>query len=323
MQALALVAALSLAHPLALRPVSQQEAAPEPIALEVPGASQAPAAPDTLFPGATEDLALSWGADSEGLVLLDVVLAYGAVTQQRLSIDKDTQAMLSATSSQLDRPVVVPRAQVQGFFEALLRSSGCALTIDHAAEPRLIGVHSLYQSSSRNTLRSRAMSVEQGDLDLLRRHPAMLFSTQVHVPHLDARQLTNSIRTLIVDANTQQVLPLGSESAVHVLGFGPMVADMVQGFEQLDAFAAASIEPMVHELFRLEHANAEAIAGLVSSALAAADGVGPRQVAKGATAPQPRQAVSFDNRLNALLVTCSESAIDDARAIVRLLDVKE
>ncbi|MFT7074523.1 MAG: hypothetical protein ACJA0P_000523 [Planctomycetota bacterium] len=290
------------------------------VALDVPS----PVTLDGLFAPATEGLALAWPEDSEGITVLDVVSAYGLATGQRLAINQETRQLLGQTRAPLDRATSVPAPAVQGFVEALLRSSNCLLTIDRSSEPRLIGVHSLL-TQGRNGIRARAMSIDSARSDVLRGHPAVLFSTVVNLPNVDVRQMVNALRTLITDANTSQMLPAGSTNSIILIGFGPMVADRV---EELRAVDAASVKPDVtvsHELVRLQNADAANIAPLVEHALTTSREL-RRPGSNGQQGPQQQRAIHVsvlaNSRLNGLLVTCRSEDLDEARAVIAQLDVK-
>lgn len=320
MNALALAGLLVPAAP-ALAPVDPGTNAPADTDAHV--AISVALTEDGLFPAATEDLALAWPDGSEGLTLLDVVHAYGAVTGQRLAMRADTINTLRSTRAPIDRPTSVPATEVQGFVEAMLRAEDVMITIDRAAEPRLIGVHSL-QTAYRNGIRSRAQAVDSDDVELMRRHPAMLFQTVVDLPNVDVRQMSNSMRTLIVDANTQQMLPAGNEHSMVVIGYGPMVADMVEQLRAIDAASAEAKVSVAHALIRLENADAATAAPIVEAALTTSRELRARPVYGGHPQQRPPVLLSViaDARLNALLVTCRSEDMDEAREVVAQIDAK-
>lgn len=278
---------------------------------------------DGLFPAAIEDLALAWPDGSEGLTLLDVVHAYGAVTGQRLAMPADTINALRSTKAPIDRPTSVPASEVQGFVEAMLRSEDVVLTIDRSTEPRLVGVHSL-QTHRRNGIRGRALAIDSGDLDTMRKHPALLFTTVVHLPNTDVRQVSNSMRTLIVDANTEQMLPAGNSNSMVVVGFGPKLADRVEQLRSIDAASAEAQVSVSHDLIRLENATATDVAPTVEAALSTARQLRMHGASGQQQGPHPPRLLSVlpDPRLNALLVTCRSEDMDEARAVIARIDGK-
>jgi len=300
-----------------IAPIQEDDA---PVALDVPLAMTT----DGLFAPATEALALAWPVESEGVTVLDVARAYGLATGQRLAIDQQTRQVLGQTPAPLDRATSVPAAEVQGFVEALLRSSSCVMTIDRSSEPRLIGIHSL-MTQGRNGIRTRAISVDSARIDVLRRHPAVLFSTVVDLPNVDVRQMANSLRTMITDTSTSQMLPAGSTNSMIIIGFGPTVADRIEELRAIDAASEMAKVRVSHQLVRLQNAEAADIAPLVENALTTSRELRtPRSY--GQQGPPQQRAVQVsvlaDSRLNGLLVTCRSEDLEEARAVIAQLDVK-
>jgi type II secretory pathway component GspD/PulD (secretin) len=301
--------------------------------VNVPSAGQAvkkaAPAPD-MFPAATGDLALDWPSDGAPPSLLEVAMKYGQLTGQLVLTEPQHRDLLNAARLPLDRPTTVPAAEVQSFFESLLSTSDFVLMIAREEEPRLVRIQSL-QTASRNNIRASARVVPANDLALLRRHSAMLFTTVVDLPNTDVRQLSNSLRTMITDANTMQLLPAGNSTTLVITGFGPYVADMVEQVQLIDAHSVVPKVPKVtitHEFIRLRHAIAADTAALVERALVSAreqrSGIVAAAPAAGVSGPMPRPAPSVvaDVRLNALLVTCPDEELADARRVIALLDVQ-
>lgn len=280
------------------------------------------AAADELFAPATEDLVISWSDGSSGLTLLNVMTAYGSVTGQRLAISEETREILGALPAPVDRATVVPAAEVQGFVEAMLRASYCVLTVDRTAEPRLVGVHSL-EARSRSGIRARAVLVTSDQIERMRAHPAVLFTTALDLPHLEVRQIANSMRTLIVDANTTQMLPAGNHTSMILVGFGPEIANRIEQLRAVDRASANARASVAHEFISLANADAAQIASIVEVALNGSQSMG--EFARGSNPAQPMgearvQAVA---RLNGLLITCRGADMAEAKRIVALLDVEK
>ena len=128
--------------------------------------------------------------------MLDVVLRYGVLTDQTITIDPDTRQLLRNERIPIQRSIQVPAPAIQGFVEALLAASDYVLTIERDTAPRLVQVHSL-QTPTRNVIRSKALYIDAPDLAMLREHPAVLFAVRVQLPSTDARMFANSMRTVI------------------------------------------------------------------------------------------------------------------------------
>jgi len=280
-----------------------------------------------LFPVATGDLVLEWPADGTAPKLHEVVDRYGQLTGQLMVTTQETRTLLQNARLPLDRPTTVPAADVQSFFESVLIASDFVLTIERAEAPRLVQLHSLL-TASRNNIRAKAQQVPAKEIELLRRHPAMLFTTVVDLPNLDVRQVSNSLRTMITDANTMQMLPAGNLTSMVLTGFGPQVADLIEHLHLIDAHSVAPKVTITHEVIRLQYAVAADTAPLVERALVSAReqrsgivvGDGPQGQAL--AMPRPAPSVVADVRLNALLITCPTAELADARRVIALLDVK-
>ena len=281
---------------------------------------------DSLFPSATEDLAIAWPADGEKPTMLDVIVQYGRLTGQRISYQSDTESMLRTIRVPLDRPTTVPASEIQGFIESLMISSDFVMTIQRAADPRIVGVYSL-QTAQRNMIRTRALPVKSNDVEMLRSHPAMLFTTAVDLPNTDVRQVSNSMRTMITDANTQQMIPAGNSNTMVITGYGPQVAAMIEQLELIDKSSKRKSPVGVsisHEVIRLEHGNAVELAPIVEEALATAQNIRSaaamgQGMAQGPNSTKVR--VLAVQRLNALVITCTFDQVAEAQMLVSKLDV--
>jgi hypothetical protein len=144
------------------------------------------------------------------------------------------------------------------------------------------------------------------------------------------RQISNSMRTMITDANTMQMLPAGNSTSMVLTGFGPYLAGMVEHLRLIDACSVLpkhSQPTITHEVIALQYAVAADTAALVERALTSAreqrSGISaPVSQAGNAPMPRPAPSVIADVRLNALLVTCPADELAEARRIIALLDVK-
>lgn len=283
-----------------------------------------------LFPPATGDLVLERATDGTPMSLFDVVQRYGRLTGQLVITSAQARDLLEDSPVPFDEPLTIPAAEVQSACEALLIASDFALVILRTEAPRMVRIEAL-QTVARATFRQHARTVPARDTELMRRHPALLFTTVVDLPNVDVRQLANSLRTMITDGSTMQILPAGGSDCVVLTAFGPMLADWVDYLRMIEASAAAPRAAISHELVRLRHAIAVDTANLVERALLNAreqrSGIalgGPQPVGgqAGMHAARPAPGVVADLRLNALLVTGSAEEIAEARRVIALLDVE-
>lgn len=323
----AFAAALALAA-LPFAAAAQSVQVPKDVAsLAAHGALTQPARPvDTLFPVATEDLVITWGADGVAPSMLELLGEYGRITGQQVLFDEENRAALGALRVPVDRPTQVPAAHVQNVLEALLVASGCVLTIERADAPRLVQVITM-RSVARQLVRGRAQNYPSDRTDLFRAHPAMLFTTVIDVPNSDARVVVNSLRTLITDTTTMNLIPAGNASSIIATGHGPALADLVDQLRQVDQASARTTAPAVEfELVRLQFAVAAELAPIATQALSLARDQRAALIAQQQNpgAPQPSRGASLvaDPRTNSLLVSGTAAEVAEAKRVIALLDVK-
>lgn len=153
---------------------------------------------------------------------------YARVTNTNLMISSSMEPTLQRMGIPIDGPLDIRPEDVHSVVESLLVHEDIVLTLKRAREPRLVGVHGL-QTAARTNLRSDALWVSSDDLEEWESHPAFLISTVVHLENLDTRHLTNSIRAMLTDANTQQIIPVGSTHSLMLTGF----ANELHGFVEI------------------------------------------------------------------------------------------
>ena len=165
---------------------------------------------------------------------MDLALTeFGRVSGFHVIHNQETERMLEQTRVRLSRPMQVPPAVVYSVTENILKRNDYALTAVHHREPRILWVTAL-NSGQRRGLRSTATAVPEAHLHQWADHPAFLISTVAHLPNTDVRALANSLRTLLTDVNTQQIVPLGSSNMLLIMGFGADVHALVQTLTAAD-----------------------------------------------------------------------------------------
>lgn len=299
-------------------------AAPSPLA-PAPAAAQEASATlsqedlERLFPGAKAGMVLE--VDEEGLssTYADLVRRYGELTGQVITYDADTETLLRNGRVRLDRTLEVAAKDVPTAIESFLVRDGWVLTAAHAGDTKILHVASM-MGQYRSLARAGALFIEPEDLPFAEQHPATLFSVAIQLDHLDPRQLANSLRTLIVDANTQQILPAGNSKGLILVGFGDKVAGLARSLRMLDAAAAGSAEERtpVIEVIELAHADARNMARVLRATLGLSD---PFMAEKGAGAPDPvTLRVVEDERTNVVVIRGTPREVSEVKALAATLD---
>ncbi|QDV05252.1 Putative type II secretion system protein D precursor [Planctomycetes bacterium Poly30] len=242
-----------------------------------------------------------------------MVEKYGELTGQHITAHSDTQSLLMQSPVHLDRNMTIPADEVQTTFEHILFARDFVLTPLKRDGMRLLEIQSL-STPARSNIRSAAIFLEPEDLHLAAAHPAMIFTTVVTLPHTDVRQVSNSMRTMITDANTQQLLPAGNSNSMVIVGIGQSLVGLADTLRTIDAAAADGAEKYVTtmELIRLENAVADDVVTLLNAAFGVeAETQGPA-------------GLKFlpDARTNSILVNAPASRLERIKQLIAALDGK-
>jgi hypothetical protein len=184
-------------------------------------------------------------APREEMKLDKLLDEFARVTGQNLLITRETRAVVQSTPTGLFKTVEVPPQEVYPFVESILVQNDFALFVLSDREPRMLAVWSLTQGQSRASPRNSAVYVPVKDIASYARHPAILVTTMIDLPNTDVRTLSNSMRTMFTDANTQQIIPVGNSNSLIITGFGSSVANLVAMLRDCDEMArrdAAEVE---------------------------------------------------------------------------------
>ncbi|MEM1451250.1 MAG: secretin N-terminal domain-containing protein [Planctomycetota bacterium] len=281
--------------------------------------SAIPAQEAPMFPAASGPFTFEVSADAPGMDYHELVRTYGELTGLHFTFDEQTDQLLKNQRVHLDRSVTVPTEDVTTFIESLLVQGDFCLTPLKAQGTMLIRVTSL-ATAARNNLRAGAAFLSPDQLGVARAHPAMLFTTTVSLPNVDVRQVSNSLRTMITDANTQQLLPAGNSNSLVIVGFGSQLMATHDMLKLID-MAAEPTERRTYEVVRLEKAKAKELADTISDLIGHASTV---QGAAGAQGPSaalragPR--VIADDRTNSVFVGGTPAEIAQIKELIVHLD---
>jgi general secretion pathway protein D len=288
-----------------------------------------------------QDLGHSWvlnfdesppgpGGQDGGMTLEQFVKLCQENTGINFTYDKDTANLLRSTSITMFGTKEVRKEDFYSFFQILMIINKFVCTKigpDHLA---VVVVRSL-DSSARNNVRADAEIIDPDELEDFADQPATLITTMVTLPNTDVRTLSNSMRAMVTDPNTMQVIPVGNSNSLIVTGFGSNVAALVRMLELVDeASAAEAPELPEFEVIPLEFAAAEEIADTISELLdystqVAQQGQRNQQQAAGVTgalsAGTTETKVMVYERTNALLVMAMPDDMPRIKELVARLDI--
>jgi hypothetical protein len=174
------------------------------------------------FPLAKEGFKLAPSADA-GPKLSTLFNEMERVTGVHFLVDQDVQTLLLKAPVRITSPLDVPAPQAWPVFESILAFNQLVLKPLNMEEPRLIGVRML-TGPSRASVTDTAMLIRSDELSTWARHPACLVTTMLDLESVDVRDLSNSIRQVLNDTNTAQVVPAGNTNLLIVTGLGPKVS---------------------------------------------------------------------------------------------------
>jgi len=293
---------LSLLHP---GPAAAGESLVEERGL---AAAETSVAQDDLFPAASGPLEIALDEKGEGPSNFWLARRYGELSGQHITFSAETKAQLEATLVQLDRSLSVPAAQVQQAFEVMLRQSGFSLAIESAAAPRILRIRSMNSPESAE-LRQTSKLVSTAQLDLARRHPAMQFHVVVELPHLDVRQVSNSLRSIITDSRTTMLLPAGNSHSMVIGGFGDWLHENARMLQAMDAAAAEAQVDRSDVIIVLSSGDANAMAKMLEGVFSHPE-----------SPPSQRVLIRPNEATRSLLVSAPSGRMDTIRRVIAALD---
>jgi type II secretory pathway component GspD/PulD (secretin) len=187
-----------------------------------------------LFPTPSAGISISDDTKLEKLVA-----EFSKVTGITAIADPETRTLLQKSTTGLNRAVEVPAAEVYSFVESVFVQNDLYLTVLHEREPRLFAIHG--RGVSRAS-REMPFVVASNDLATFTQHPAVLITTILDLAHTDVRTLSNSMRTMFTDANTQQMIPVGNSNSLILTGLGGTVVSIAKMLQEADESAKRAEE---------------------------------------------------------------------------------
>lgn len=203
-----------------------------------PRRAQAPIWPHVTPTGGVKIPAAS--GDS-GLPLQDLLREYSRLTDCHILMADDTHGLVRTAKVAPEREMEVPVERLHKVVEAILIQNDFVLTIRNDSAPYILALESL-NSSARTNLRQKARYVPIDELESWEEHPAYLIHTVIDLPHIDVRTLSNTMRAMLTDANTQSIIPVGNSHSLILTGFAPQIVELTRMMKEIDASEKRAIE---------------------------------------------------------------------------------
>ena len=191
-----------------------------------------------LFPTPAQGLQVS-GLKSK--TVSDVLAEFSAVTGELLMYSAETEAALAERSTQLLADLDVQPENVYSVMQDILIQNDFALVDVRREEPRILGVKDL-QSPERCLIRESARFVPMSQLGDYSNDSALIISTVFPLQDLDVRMTGASLRHLVVDPNTMQILPISEGNQVLMTGLARDIHRIAQILASLDDAAGTTGE---------------------------------------------------------------------------------
>ncbi len=320
------------------------------LALAVPSAA-APTAASAALPSAPQDGAAD-APEEEGdvPVVQEVgdfyVLTFDETKEGGVDLEMLTKLCQEATginfmyddttASELSKKRVrmfgqkrIPKADFYSFYQILMFINDFVCTQIGSGPLAVVVLRSIGGAGGRPQLKNDSIYVLPEDLDKFADQVATPITTVLHLD-IDARQLTNSLRSLLVDTNSQSAIPVGNTNSLILQGYASQIVALARFLELVDREMARdeSVQP-VFEVVPLEFAAAEDVADILEQLLEAATRLANQNQqaaqAQGATGTLRRQGgetrILTYARTNALLIMALPQDMQNIKELIARLDV--
>ncbi|MFT7670117.1 MAG: type II secretory pathway component GspD/PulD (secretin) [Planctomycetota bacterium] len=190
------------------------------------------------FPTPAEGLTIS---QKETHSLEHLISEFQRVSGEQILYSLETKKLLASLSPTLHETLEVAPKDVYSVVQDILIFNRFVLADVRRSEPRMLSLVSL-DSSRRSSIRQEARFVPEEQLDDYAMDSALLITTVIQVPNVDIRTIGNSLRQLVVDSNTMQIVPVQESNQVIVTGIGKNLQRVVQTLRLLDKGSAIHLK---------------------------------------------------------------------------------
>jgi general secretion pathway protein D len=271
------------------------------------------------------------GADA--LTLEQFVKHCQEVTGFNFTYTQETAATLGRIPLRMYGSKIIPKNDFYPFFQIMMIINEFVCTKIGPEHLAVILIQSTQPQAGRGQggPRKDALYVFPEDLDKFTDQPAVPITTVVDLPHTNVRDLSNSMRQMFTDPQSQQIIPVGNSNSLIITGFGSNVVSIVKMLRFVDDASGnqETITPQF-EVLPLEFASAEELADTISELLdagkRATQARGAAQAnSSGVTAPlqtgQAESKIMVHGPTNSLLVMAMPEDMPRIKELVARLDV--
>lgn len=249
-------------------------------------------------------------------------------TGLNFTYSEETQGELSRRKMRLLGTMRVPRDEFYSWFQIMLIIEQFACIEIGPPHMAVIQIQNLAGGNARaQTPKTYARWVDPSEIDDYADQPATLITTVVTLKNTDARQVATTLRPLLADTATENLMNAGQSSSLIITGFGSKIASIVRLLEVIDDADGEdlTVQPEF-DIVPMEFAAAGDIADLLDQLLEA------DRAARQASAQNPsgtpggnRQApeakVLVQDRTNSLLVMAMPDEMPRIKEMIARLDV--
>ncbi len=322
-----MIASLAANFALAVLPLHPFAAVGYPPPIQ--GDSQVPA-----IQSQGDDYILTFSEDAQSAMTLEqFVKTCQEATGLNFVVPPDSESLLSTQKVRMFGQKRIPKRDFYSFFQIIMFINDFACIEVGSGPLRVIVVQQLSQANGRTgtNIKQRAEYVLPDELDRYADEPATLITTVVTLPNVDVRQLSNSLRALMSDNVTQNMLPVGNSDSLVLTGFGTNIWQLVQLLVLVDE-KSKTPDPVlpVFDRIPLQFAAPDDAADIIEQLLEAKQ----QQVqeaqqamvrAEGAPAPRPVTTgakIIVEKRTNSLFVMAMPDELPALKDLIARIDTE-
>jgi general secretion pathway protein D len=308
---------------------NQGQPAPNPAAANTPAAQTGPKVPAIQDAGDYYILNFDESTGENQLTLEAFVKICQTVTGMNFTYGIDTGNQLRTLKLKMFGTKRIPKVDFYSFFQIMMVINDFVCSKIGPEHISVVLISSTTVAGKGNPKRD-ARQVMPSEVEQYADQPATLITTVIDLPNTDVRTLSNSLRQMFSDQQTQQIIPVGNSNSLIITGFGSDVAAIVKMLRFVDdASLRAAGDLPIFETIQLEFASAEEISNtldeLLDASRRAVTGRSQVQQATGVSAQiqggNTESKIMVDPRTNSLIVMAMPNDMPRIKELVARLDV--